>query len=150
MPSINPRQRSALWWVYFACLVLLFGISFMNYVRDGFFASFASMLISCWILSFDLICLAGLYAYIRSTALFVRRFWKVVVVVLVARVSLLTSLFIYNLFPWDRTTEHYVALFALLSLLFSLPLLFALWRYAFNAPQVWTSHSSATAPDPVS
>src|SRR5215204_749715 len=100
-------------------------------------------MVSWAIISFDVICLAGLYAYIRSLAVFTTGFWCEVVLVLIARISLLAPLFLFNLFPWEPTTEHLVALFSLLSILFSIPLLLALWRYAFKSPAVWREVATA-------
>jgi hypothetical protein len=73
MATINATTRQTVWWTYFAIISTLFGISFVNYVMGGFFATFASTIVTWLIVSFDVICLAGLFAYIRPTAVFLRR-----------------------------------------------------------------------------
>ena len=82
--------------------------------------------------------MAGLYAYMKSLPLFTKTFWRILVVLLAVRVSLVVPLFAFQLLPWEGTSEEYVALFALGSLLYCIPMLCALWTYAFKSPCLWT------------
>jgi hypothetical protein len=54
--------RTALWCLYLAGLFALFVVTFINYVVEGFFSRLSGMLLTWAFLSFDLLCIAGLYA----------------------------------------------------------------------------------------
>jgi hypothetical protein len=136
--AVPENRFTTLWWLYLAGLVALFGITLINYVVEGFFGTLGGMLVTWAFLSFDLLCMAGLYAYVKSLPLFIKTFWRILVVLLAFRVSLVVPLFVLQLFPWEGTSEQNVALFALGSLLYCIPLLWALWTYAFRSPQFWT------------
>ena len=113
-----PQSRfSTFWWLYLAGLIALFGITFINYIVEGFFSTFWGMLVTWAFLTFDVLCLAGLYAYVKSIALFTKTFWRILAVFLALRISLVVPLFAFQLLPWEGTTEQYEALFALGSLL---------------------------------
>jgi hypothetical protein len=143
-----PRRPSVLWWGYFALSIVLFGIGFVGFVIEGFFASFSAMLLSWAQSSADAVCIAGLLAYILSIPLFVPVFWKAMLALMFARVLVSSSLFALNLFPWQSAPEQYVALAGLASVLLSVPMFVALWIYAFKSPHIWGSTASwgAVAP----
>jgi hypothetical protein len=130
-------RPSILWWGYFALFVVLFVITSANSISAGFFNSFGVALISAVIVGSDALALVGLYAYIVSKALLSPLFWRVVFLVLVVRVLIAAVFLGSTLFPWERDPEQYVALAGLLSVLFSIPMLGALWVYAFRSPQIW-------------
>lgn len=140
---LRPRRPSALWWAYFALYVLLFGVTFVNYLAEGHFGTFGAAMLSAALLSLDAVSIAGLYAYIRSQALFAPMIWRIVLILLLARLLFAGSLLASSLLPWDSTREQYVALAGLLSVMLVVPMLVALWRYAFRSPEVW---SAASAP----
>jgi hypothetical protein len=133
------ERLSILWWGYFVTIVVLFGVTLVSFVMTGLFDSLPAMLLSWAILSFDIICIAGLYSYIRSTPLFVAGFWRVVLVLLLAKAVVSASFLVPNLIPWESDPEQFVALAGLLSLAWSFPMLAALWRYAFKAPHIWSN-----------
>jgi hypothetical protein len=137
--AVPQRRFITLWWLYLAGLVALFGITLFNYVLEGFFSTFLGMVVTWAFLSFDLLCMAGLYAYVKSLALFTKTFWRTLVVLLALRISLLVPLFAVQLRPWDGTSEQYVAIFTLVSLLYCIPMLWALWSYAFRCPHFWAA-----------
>jgi hypothetical protein len=142
----SDRQRpSSLWWGYFALLFVLGGVGLFTSATAGVYDSFTPLLVTAITLGFDLVNIVGLYGYIRSIPLLAAAFWRVMLILLLARFLLTTSLFISDLFPWERTHEQYVALAGLLSPLLALPLLWALWRYAFRSAFVWRQVSRRTA-----
>jgi hypothetical protein len=131
-----PKGRfTTLWWLYLAGLIALLGITTVNYVVEGFFSTLWGMFVTWAFLSFDVLCMAGLYAYVKSLPVFTKVFWRILVVLLAARVSLVVPLFAFQLHPWEGTTEQYVALCAFASLLYCIPMLWALWTYAFRSPR---------------
>jgi hypothetical protein len=131
------RRPSPLWWGYLVLFMALFGVTLVNYVAEGLFESFGDALLSWALLSSDAICMVGLYAYIRQTALFAPAFWGVMLTGLVARMCLSASFFARSLTPWEAAPEQYEALVGVASLLLSIPMLAALWIYAFRSPHIW-------------
>jgi hypothetical protein len=135
--TMRQSRRTLFWWLYLAGLLAHFAVTTINYVVEGFFSTLWGMLVTWAFLSFDLLCMAGLYAYLRSLPVFTNGLWRVLVLLLAVRVTFVMPLFVFQLHPWNGTTEQYVALFALVSLLYFIPLLWALWSYAFRSPQLW-------------
>jgi hypothetical protein len=141
---LQPRP-SPLWWGYLALFMALFAVTFVNYVAEGFFQSFGAMLVSWALLSADAVCIAGLYAYIRQTALFAPAFWVAVLTVVVARMGISASFFALSLTPWEAAPEQYEALVGVASMLLSLPMLAALWIYALRSPHIWRDSAALRA-----
>jgi hypothetical protein len=135
-PPANRLPR-ILWWGYFGTIVALFGLTLVNFIGMGLFDSIAATLVSWATLSFDIVCIAGLYGYIRSMPLFVPGFWRVMVALLLAKVLLSAGFLVPNLVPWESAREQYVSLAGLLSLVWMFPMLMALWHYASKMPQIW-------------
>lgn len=135
--SSQHRRRHIAWWSYFALYIVLFAVTFANYVSEGAFQSFGGALLSAALLSFDMICIAGLYAYIQSIAVFRPAFWGTVLGLLFARIVVAGGFLAFNLIPWEADHEQYVALVGLLSVLLAIPMLIALWTYAFKSPRIW-------------
>ena len=133
------------WWFYFALYVVLFVGTFANYVSEGAFQSFGGALLSAILLSFDVICIAGLYAYIQSRALFRPAFWGIMLGLLFARILVAGGVLAFNLIPWEADREQYVALAGMLSILLAIPMLAALWRYAFKSSHIWDNSARSTS-----
>lgn len=132
----DPRA-SLLWWGYFALIVVLFVVTSVNFAVAGFHDSFGGMLTSAALLTHDALCIAGLYAFIRSVPLFAPAFWRIVLTLLLARIFLSASILAPSLIPWAGSREQYVAAAGLGMLILGAPLLAALWRYAFRSPGLW-------------
>ena len=79
--------RIALWCLYLAGVIALFVVAFINYVVEGFFSTLSRMLFAWAFLSFDCLCIARLYAYLRSLVLFAESVWQILVVLLGIRLS---------------------------------------------------------------
>jgi hypothetical protein len=139
MVAHRPGWRRVVGWSYAGALAAMFAFACAAFISQGLFRSPGAALLSGAILLCDAAALAGFCAYIRSTPLFAPIIWRVIVVLLLLRLSTSSSLLASNLFPWDNTTEQHVALMGLLSTLFTIPLLIALWRYAFRSARVWRS-----------
>lgn len=139
------QRPSSLWWGYFALLFVLGGVGLFTFAAAGVFDSFTPLLLTAITSGFDLVCIVGLYGYIRSIPLLAVAFWRVMLMLLLARFLLTTSLFISDLFPWESTHEQYVALTGLLSPLLAIPLLWAIWRYAFRSAFLWRQIPRRTA-----
>lgn len=139
------QRPSSLWWGYFALLIVMFGLGLFTFAAAGVFDSFTPLLLTAITSAFDLVCIIGLYGYIRLVPLLVAAFWRIMLMLLLARFLLTTSLFIPVLFPWEGTHEQRVALAGLLSPLLAVPLLWALWRYAFRSAYIWQQASRRPA-----
>lgn len=141
--SLQPwRRPNMLWWGYFALYIVLFCVTFLNFIAEGHFQSFGGTLLSAALLVFDALCLAGLYAYIRSVALFAPPFWRIMLALLSVRILVGGGLLAFSLWPWEAGPEQYVALAGLFSILLTVPMLIALWAYAFKSPYIWSNSDS--------
>ena len=112
-----------IWWFYFALIVLLQVLSIFL-LPGGTIVDFA------WFVGGS-IGLVGLYGYVRQQAFGARPFW--VIYFFVAAFG-----FIYNIiavFPHDGLRDYAV----MGSLLTMLPLLWALFDYAFRSNDLWLS-----------
>jgi hypothetical protein len=128
-----------LWWGYLAVYIVLFGMTFLNFIAEGHFRSFDGALLSAGFLIFDVLCIAGLYGYIRSEPLFTPFFWRMMLVLLFVRILIAGGLLVLNLLPWEAHPEQYVALAGLLSVVFAIPMVIALWAYAFRYTHIWSN-----------
>jgi hypothetical protein len=92
--------------------VALFCITFVNFVLEGLFESFGAAFLSWRILSSDAVSIIGLYAYLRSTPVFkpAFAFWRVMLMLLVARMFVSASFLVPNLFSWESTPEQHALL----------------------------------------
>src|SRR5262245_39565461 len=138
-------RSTVLWWGYFALSIALFGLGFVSFVIEGRFASLGAMVLTWALSSADAICIAGLFAFILSTPLFAPMFWKGMLALLFGRILVSMSLFALNLFPWEAGPEQNVALAGLACPLLSLPMLVALWTYAFKSPHIWNGNAPMRA-----
>lgn len=130
-------HRHGIWWAYFALALVMFGLSLVQFVVSDSFATLRMTLLSAALLSHDAICIAGLYAFIRSLPLFAPAVWRIMLTLMIARALVAISFLAPSLSPWDYNSEHLVALAALAGLLLWAPMVVALWRYAFKSPQIW-------------
>lgn len=133
------RRPNMLWWGYLALYIVLFCITFLSFIAEGHFQSFGGALLSAALLVFDALCIAGLFAYIRSAALFTPPFWRIMLVLLSVKILIAGGFLAVNLVPWEAHPEQYVALAGLLSMVLAIPMLFALWAYAFKSPYIWSN-----------
>jgi hypothetical protein len=139
------RQRPhILWWAYIALLVVMFVLGFAAFFADGFFTALGPTLVSAALLSHNVVCIAGLYAYLRGIPLFAPMVWRIMLTVLIAHLFYSASFFVPAMFTHDIGQERLLALGSLLLLGLWGPLIYALWRYAFKSPHVW-SHGAADA-----
>jgi hypothetical protein len=69
-PEHPPRRQRPhiLWWAYIALLVVMFVLGFAAFFADGFFTALGPTLVSAALLSHNVVCIAGLYAYLRHPA----------------------------------------------------------------------------------
>jgi hypothetical protein len=133
------RRRNILWWGYFGSVVLLFGLTLVSFAMIGFFGSLGAALLNWVNFGFDAICIVGLFSYIRSRPLYVAGFWRVILILLLAKALISASFLAPNLFPWESDQENYVSLAGLLSLAWYFPMTVALWQYAFKSPHIWNN-----------
>ncbi|MCC2653820.1 MAG: hypothetical protein K0Q60_3986 [Microvirga sp.] len=136
------RFKMVLWCTYFAAYALLFCITAVNFVREGFFESFFGTFLSWAVLSSDAVAILGVYAYLRSIPSLNRTFWRALLMFMLVRLTISASFFASTLLTWQLDSAHYEALTNLFSLLFSVPMLVALWRYAFGSPSLWRNTNS--------
>jgi hypothetical protein len=136
--TITNSPPSKLWWVYFALYLLLLGYGVFTLalgVRMG--AGFNIISISATII--DVSCLVGLFFYIQQRSLFSSSFWQFLFFVFTAKALIATALFLrtFFMFRWDGSVEAWVSVVGLLSLILALPMIYAIWRYAFRSKALW-------------
>jgi hypothetical protein len=135
----SPRP-SPIWWGYWAISVLLavFAFAMLLHTNDNFsgykLLAFATG-------SVDLIALVGLSFYIRSKPIFSNVLWRMILGILVVKFVAPTIGLIENAIAFSGP-EQRVALFACMGWLWGLPLIYAIWRYAFSH-QLWRTHDVA-------
>jgi hypothetical protein len=133
--SVERAQRSPFWWVYFAYYVLQYaGVPFI-------LATHPPLPMLIFGLLFDLIGVAGLYCFLRSTAFMSRPFWMTYMVVWSCRLLFGAYLFTraLTMFAWNGSRENYVSVIGLAALALALPMLAALWLYTFRSPAIWAA-----------
>jgi hypothetical protein len=136
------RVKIVLWCAYFVLYALLFCITAVNFLHEGLFGSFFSTLFSWTVLSSDAVAILGVYAYLRSIPSLNRTFWRALLMFMLVRLTISASFFALILLNWQLDSAHYEALTNLFSLSFSVPMLVALWRYAFGSPSLWRNTNS--------
>jgi len=129
------RAPSRLWWVYFGYLLVLLAIGFVPYVsmlrteppRRLALATVATLL--------NLWGLVGLWGYIRSLRLGSPWLWRLCFLLTTAQFAFSGYQFAKVLRYGIGGLETTVAIVGLCSLLLGVPLLVALWLYAFRTPE---------------
>jgi hypothetical protein len=71
--------------------------------------------------------------------------WRIMLTVLIARLFYSASFFVPAMFTHDIGQERLLALGSLLLLGLWGPLIYALWRYAFKSPHVWSRGAADAA-----
>ncbi|HVT58636.1 MAG TPA: hypothetical protein VHR45_09560 [Thermoanaerobaculia bacterium] len=146
--ATDRQPPSRLWWIYFLCLLALAALGAKSYLalllrpdrqeHDLLIGAAASAL-NAW-------GLLGLWCYIRSKPLGFSWIWKLCLVLTADQLAFAAYLFgktfmmvapYESLFPVRG--ERVVSLLGLCGILFAIPLLIALWRYAFRSPELWRS-----------
>jgi hypothetical protein len=139
------QRPSMLWWLYFYCLAGFAVLGAVPYVLVLLRSEQEhKMLIgaAAWVLNAcDLV---GLWCYIRSRPLGVAWLWRVFLALTVAQLAFAAYQFekaFMMVLPFESffpvRGERIVSLVGLCSVLFAVPLLIALWRYAFRSPELW-------------
>jgi len=138
-PSIDPPRPSRLWWLYFGYLVLM-GVAgiFLNLTKGeaawlggpGVVIDVVATLLNVW-------GVVGLWAYIQSRRLGWSGLWQTCLGLTVIQWIFAASLFAQSLSSGTEGREANVAIWGLVGLLCGVPLLIALWRYAFLSPRIW-------------
>jgi hypothetical protein len=136
------RAKMVFWCAYFVVYALLFCITAVNFVREGLFESFFGTLLSWAVISSDAVAILGVYAYLRAIPSLNRTFWRALLMFMLVRLTISASFFAATLLSWQLDSAHYAALTNLFSLSFSVPMLLALWRYAFSSPSLWRKPNS--------
>ena len=125
--------KNVAWWIYFSLLLLMFFATLFAFIISGTIS-----LIFLLSTLLDLFCIFGLFGFIRTKKMLSKTFWAVIFFLEVTKLSIATSVFLYNYITYVyETNERFVALVGSLSFILALPLCYALWHYAFKTPQIW-------------
>jgi uncharacterized membrane protein YhaH (DUF805 family) len=126
LPSGRPTPVwwTSLWWGYFALLIANAVLGLLTFMTTDPSVSLgpALLLAAKANLSLQILGIVGLYGYLRSVPLLVPIFWRIVLAIFVA----------WTLFGASRFTPR-----ALLEAALMLPLIYALWQYAFGSTHEW-------------
>ncbi len=134
-----PAAPSRLWWAYLAILLLFGALGLIALVvqlgAGRFQADQVALAVGATVL--NLLGLLGLWGHIRSRPFGDPLFWRLVLVMIAAQLAFSAFQFGSALALPGGSPERSVAWLGLGSAAFGLPLLFALWRYAFRSPGLW-------------
>ncbi len=131
-------RPSQLWWVYFGYLLVMAvagSFVYLPLVREANLLGrlrvlpVAATLLNLW-------GVIGLWGYIQSRRLVGSWFWQACVGLTVIQWIFATSLFLLSL-PNASGKQAWVTIAGLAGMALGLPLIVALWRYAFLSPRVW-------------
>lgn len=133
-------RPSRLWWLYFAYLLLagLAGAgSYLSAIREANLSG-ASRALPLIATLLNLWGVVGLWAYLRSRRLGWSGLWQICLGLTVIQMIYTGSLFL-RFFPSSLSAPGAgVSLLGLAGLALGIPLLIALWRYAFLSPRIWS------------
>ncbi len=131
-------QPSKLWWLYFALYLLVVGFGVVT-VFYGLQMGFGFNVVALLATAIEALCLAGLVFHIKQQAVWLREFWIALLFVFSAKLLIGGALFLksFFMFRWESSTEQWLYIISLCSLLLSLPMPYAIWRYAFRSPALW-------------
>ena len=128
MPSIDntpPAAGRALWWLYFALLMVMFVLGAFGMALDSRLRS-PFMLLSGVV---DAVAIAGLWLHLRAVPRLMPVFWRLVLVLCAAKYALGAFLLVRNAVGHPQEADT-AAWGAVVGVVLSLPLLWALWRYS--------------------
>jgi hypothetical protein len=141
--EVNRPERHILWWLYsiYPVLVFLWG-TYILIIKGNQFHAF-----SCLSIMFDALGIFCLYCFLKQKPSFSRGFWGLFVVFyilkLVVAVAVLIS--ISARIPWDGSGENHFLLVNLASIVFGIPFLVAIVRYAFGSREIWNVSRGAAS-----
>jgi len=130
-------RKQFAWWYYFWLLVALAAVSLFFWPVEPTDWAF---------LGFESIALVGLWAYLRRRPLLSVQLWRLYFLVIIAAFfySALQLIIGQHSDPFgDGSWYKWLVGIWLLSLLVVTPLFIALWRYAFNSPDIWQDDAGA-------
>ena len=141
------RGPSRLWWLYFYCLAGFAVLGAVPYFLVLLRVEQEDkVLIGAAAWALNACDLVGLWCYIRSRRLGVAWLWRLFLALTVAQLAFVAYQFekaFMMVLPFESffpiKGARIVSLVGLCSVLFAVPLLIALWRYAFRSPELWRS-----------
>ena len=118
------------WWCYFWLFAANLAVSPFLTPLDP--QGFVSLLLG-------IVALLGLWGYLRSRPIGHRHMWAILFLVL------LLVMGYYVTRPFFVGVQHLAGVIfgAAVGILFSVPLLLALWRYSFRSPEIWRHATAA-------
>lgn len=128
-----PRLRW-LWWIYFGYLLLMLAIGIVPYMSMLRNETAPRLALATVATLLNLWGLVGLWGYIRSKPLGPAWVWRLAFLLITAQFAFSAYHFAKSLSYGTGGLEGTVAIVGLCSLALGLPLLVALWLYAFRAP----------------
>jgi hypothetical protein len=138
-----PTKRQIVVWAYFSLLVLFFFVGLVTFIHHGFQSTPRTLAFNGAILIMDLANIVGFFCFLKSWPLFRPFVWKFLASVLFVRLSMAIFAFGSNLIPWEASSEQFISLAGLVSILFGAPLAAALAVYGFHAPHIWKRQTRA-------
>jgi hypothetical protein len=139
-PDTVKPGPSPLWWPYLGFCLVLLALGARSY-----FAAAGISLLTAALSAVDLACIVGLLGYLLSMRWGRAWLWKIVLFLFAAKMALAAVVFAVSMFPIDFgqpiDPEQVVALFGLVAVLLSIPMMLALWRYAFKSASIWSAPS---------
>jgi hypothetical protein len=137
-------RPSRLWWLYFGYLVLagLAGAApYLSSIRESNLSG-PSLGLPLLATVLNLWGMVGLWGYIRSRRLGWSGLWQICLGLTVIQMIYAGSLFLRFLPSSLAEPGAWVSLLGLAGLALGIPLLVALWRYAFVSPRIWGARAA--------
>lgn len=137
------KRPSRIWWLYFAYLAIMWVLGVAMLLQHG--SPFPRLAVATSLV--DTVALVGLFLFIRSIPALAAGFWRFIFLLLIIKAALSAATVLRGLFsyPWQNLPEQRVALVILLTIVLGLPLIYAVGRYAFGSPHVWSKAQSISA-----
>jgi hypothetical protein len=144
MSSNSLSERSWLWWVYGAYLLIAF--------VAGSYASITQASIGAsgvFVIAVDAVALLGFYGFLRQRPIASNLFWQVFVLFYATKFISSAGLLIYVAIqvPWRGGSTDNIRIWGFAGAFLAIGLLYALFVYAFRAALMWRSRNASTIPD---
>lgn len=132
--------RNLLWWIYGVYLVLMFVAG-----SYGILAQRPIFTIGVFAIVFDVFAMIGFYGFLLRKSIASLLFWQVFALFYPAKFISSLGLLIYVAihFPWHRTAADYTMVWALVGAVLTMPMIYALYIYAFRSPAIWPAKKAA-------
>ena len=132
------KRPSRIWWVYFVYCAAMWVLGVATLLQHN--SSFPRI---AYVTSLvDTIGLVGLFLFIRNVPLLAAGFWRFAFLLLIMKATFGIGSVLHDLVSYP---QDHMLLIILLAGISGLPVIYAVGRYAFGSPHLWSKVESAGA-----